>query len=173
MLLQRQYSLWKWVNIIIGVLLLIMFIVGLFFQWKISKKENSINKNNASILNLDNELSKLKEDSNYKKYKMGEYIKKNQNNTNYYALYKYLNSIKKDIKNALTEVGINRDRFYLSVDNQEVNISTIVPNYNFLYNNTWWVFAVLEKRPFIEKINVNSYESKDNLIYFDINLQTK
>lgn len=156
-----------------GIWLLMMVVVCLFFQWKIGQIKENISKENASIVNLNKKLDTLKEDKNYKEFAMASYIKENENNTNYNALYKYLNSIKKDIKQALTKVGISKDRFYLSVSNQKVNISTIVPDYNFLYNTTGWVFTVLEKRPFIEKIYVNSYQTKDNLIYFDINLETK
>jgi len=173
MLLQRQYSLWKWVNIFTGISLIWFVAVSLFFQWKISKTEAIMKQKNASIVNLNDKLETLKKGESYKKFKMAKFISEKENNTNYYALYQYLKSIKNNIKKILTDAGITKNRFQLSVSKQEVNISTIVPNYNFLYNTTWWLFAMLEKRPFIQKIFVNSYQSKDWLIYFDINLKTK
>ena len=173
MLLQRQYSLWKWVNILIGIVLIWFVVVSLFFQWKINKTKTITKQKNASIVNLNNKLETLKKDEIYKKFKMAKFIEKNENNTNYYALYQYLKSIKDNIQKVLRNAGITKNRFQLSVSKQEVNISTIVPNYNFLYNSNWWLFTMLEKRPFIQKIFVNSYQSKDWLIYFDINLKTK
>jgi len=173
MLLQRQYSLWKWVNILIGIVLIWFVVVSLFFQWKINKTKTITKQKNASIVNLNNKLETLKKDESYKKFNMAKFIEKNENNTNYYALYQYLKSIKDDIQKVLRNAGITKNRFQLSVSKQEVNISTIVPNYNFLYNSNWWLFTMLEKRPFIQKIFVNSYQSKDWLIYFDINLKTK
>ena len=91
---------------------------------------------NASIVNLNDKLETLKKGESYKKFKMAKFISEKENNTNYYALYQYLKSIKNNIKKILTDAAITKNRFQLSVSKQEVNISTIVPNYNFLYNTT-------------------------------------
>lgn len=173
MLLQRQYSLWKSVNTLIAFILIWFVIISLFFQWRISNTESNIKKQNASIVNLDVKLKSIKEEKNYKKFTIANFVKKTENNTNYYALYKYLNSIKNTIQKVLKKSGIKTNRFQLSVSKQQVKISTAVPDYNFLYDNKWWIFTMLEKRPFVEKIFVNSYKSANWLIYFDIKLKTK
>lgn len=173
MLLQRQYSLWKWINILMGILLMLFVLLSLFFQWRTNSAESNIKEKNVEIIQINLELDKLYSNEDYKKFNMAKFIKEKENNTNYYALYKYLNNIKNNIKNSLIIKGINQDRFQLAVEDQKVNISTVVPNYNYLYSSGSWLFDELEKKSFIEKIFVNSYQSKDWLIYFDINLDTK
>lgn len=173
MLLQRQYSLWKWTNILIGFCLLWCMIVGLFFQWKVGRVENNIKKTQADIVKQNDNLKTIKWEKEYKRFIMAKFIKENENNTNYYALYAYIKSIKDNIEKLLKKAGFPSSRFKLAVSKQKVTISTVVPSYNSLYNVKWWIFTILEERPFIEKIFVNSYQSKNWLIYFDINLKTK
>jgi len=152
---------------------MLFVLLSLFFQWRTNSAESNIKEKNVEIIQINLELDKLYSNEDYKKFNMAKFIKEKENNTNYYALYKYLNNIKNNIKNSLIIKGINQDRFQLAVEDQKVNISTVVPNYNYLYSSGSWLFDELEKKSFIEKIFVNSYQSKDWLIYFDINLDTK
>lgn len=173
MLLQRQYWILKIFNVFLILIILLIVSISLYFHFRINNIENKMKKEQWAVSSLNSNLNNLKKNENYKKFQIGSYIKENENNTNYYSLYKYLNTIKKNIKKSLVQEGINEQRFELAVSQWRVDISTFVPSYNFLYNKKNWVFELLEKKSFIEKIFINSYKSDNDLIYFDMNLKTK
>lgn len=174
MILQRQYSLWKWVNIILIVRIVIMFLSIIFFKYRIYNLNNDIWKKAVDISKLDEKISIYKEKDVYKKYEMANIIISKENNTNYVALYQYLNKIKNDLFKTMKDAKQKWfSRFKLVVNKWDISIDTAVPDYKYLYNNTWWLYTLLENKSFITKINVNSYKTQNNMIYFNVKLKTK
>ena len=174
MILQRQYSLWKSVNIIFIVWIVIMFLFIIFFKYRIYSLNNDIWKKSIDISKLDEKISIYKEKYVYKKYEMANIILSKENNTNYVALYQYLNKIKNDLFKTMKDAKQKWfSRFKLVVNKWDISIDTAVPDYKYLYNNTWWLYTLLENKSFITKINVNSYKTQNNMIYFNVKLKTK
>lgn len=174
MILQRQYSLWKWVNIILIIWIVIMFLSIIFFKYRIYNLNNDIWKKAVDISKLDEKISIYKEKDVYKKYEMANIIISKENNTNYVALYQYLNKIKNDLFKTMKDAKQKWfSRFKLVVNKWDISIDTAVPDYSYLYNNTWWLYTLLKNKSFITKINVNSYKTQNNMIYFNVKLKTK
>lgn len=174
MILQRQYSLWKSVNIIFIVWIVIMFLSIIFFKYRIYNLNNDIWKKSVDISKLDEKISIYKKKDVYKKYEMANIILLKENNTNYVALYQYLNKIKNDLFKTMKDAKQKWfSRFKLVVNKWDVSIDTAVPDYKYLYNNTWWLYTLLENKSFITKINVNTYKTQNNMIYFNVKLKTK
>lgn len=184
MILQKQHSLWKALNIFLWVVLLIIVWLYFVFQYSIWQKTNQIQEKQAQIWSLNKDLQNAENNANYKNYKMANIVKSKENNTNYFFLYQYLKTIKLDIKKALEKANISSENFTLTVDKNQVKISAVVPNYNFLYEDKVWILDKLQSKSFVEKIFVNSYKSVDNTdnlnsnnspswISFDLKMETK
>jgi len=174
MILQRQYSLWKWINIILIIWIVIMFLSIVFFEYKLYNLNNDIWKKAVEVSKLDKKISEQKEKDVYKKYEMANIVFLKENNTNYVALYQYLNSIKNDLLKTMKDAKQKWfSKFKLLVNKWDISIDTAVLDYNYLYNNTWWLYTLLENKNFITKIHVNSYKIQNNMIYFNIKLKTK
>ncbi len=172
MILQRQFSLWKWFGILLWISIIVMLWSVLFFKWRIWVNQHTVNKISVKISKIQNKIEKIKQNELLKKVEMASIVKNKMNNTNYVALYTYLNNLKDQLIKDLSKT-VWYKKFTLSVRKWEVNISTQVPNYSDLYANNKWIFNILKRKPFITKILVNSYKSQNNAIYFDLRLKTK
>ena len=172
MILQRQFSLWKWLGMLLWVSIVIMLWSVLFYKWRIDTNTSIVNKTQVKISNLEQKISDLKNTSELKKIAMADIIKNSMNNTNYVSLYKYLNRLKNILEKDLNKI-VWYKKFTLSVRKWEVSISTQVANYSDLYSNDKWIFNILWKKPFVTHISVNSYKTQNNAIYFDLKLKTK
>jgi len=108
---------------------------------------------------------------------MADVIYNRENHTNYYSLYEYLLSIKEDIEKLLKKEWFTQKnspkRFDLKLSDWEINISTVVPNYNYLYSTTGGIFTQLANKSFIEKISIDSYKSTDFGVFFNMKIKTK
>jgi len=172
MILQRQFSLWKWFGILLWVSIIIMLWSVLFFKWRTWINQQTVNQISVNISQVQTKIQDIKNKKILKKLEMASVVKNTMNNTNYVSLYKYLNKLKNQLTRDLTKT-VWYKKFTLSVRKWEVNISTQVHNYQDLYDNNNWIFNVLRKKPFITNISVNSYKSQNNAIYFDLRLKTK
>ena len=172
MILQRQFSLWKWFGMLLWISIIVMLWSVLFFKWRIWVNQQTVNKISVKISKIQNKIEKVKQNDLLKKVEMANIVKNKMNNTNYVALYTYLNNLKNQLIKDLSKT-VWYKKFTLSVRKWEVNISTQVPNYSDLYANDNWIFNILKRKPFITNISVNSYNSQNNAIYFDLRLKTK
>ncbi len=172
MILQRQFSLWKWFGILLWVSIIVMLWSVLFFEWRIWINQQTVGKVSVKISKVQNEIQNIESNKILKKLDMANIIKNKMNNTNYVSLYRYLNKLKNQLVKDLDKT-VWYKKFTLSVRKWEVDISTQVANYSDLYSNDNWIFNVLKKKPFITNISVNSYKSQNNAIYFDLRLKTK
>ena len=172
MILQRQYSLRKWLNMLLATSIVVMLSSILFFNWKKSNNTHIINKTNAKINNLEQEINNIDSNKIMKKIKVADIIQNNMNNTNYLSLYKYLNKLKNNLEKTLSNT-VWYKKFTLSVRKWEIDISTQVPNYSSLYAKNNGIFEILKNKPFIEYSSINNYKSQNNVIYFNLRLKTK
>ena len=173
MLLQRQYSLWKLVNTIIVYLMILSIFAVIWLKWKISNLESSIKEETQKITKLNKEISTIKRSDEFKVFRTADIILEKESNINYYALYKFLNMVKQSLAKKLQEKWIKRNRFILKVDKDKVNISLLVPNYNMLADKDSDFLESITSKSFVKWASIKSYESKDNYIYFNIDLFTK
>jgi len=172
MILQRQFSLWKWLGMLLWVSIIVMLWSILFFKWRIWVNQQIVDKVSANINKTQWNIQKIKSEKILKKISMAAIVKNTMNNTNYVSLYRYLNNLKNQLTKDLTKT-VWYKKFTLSVRKWEVNISTQVANYSDLYANDNWIFNVLKQKPFVTHISVNSYKTQNNAIYFDLRLKTK
>ena len=172
MILQRQFSLWKSFGMLLWISIIIMLWSVLFFKWRIWVNQHTVNQISVKINNIQSKIQNIKNNKLLKKLDMASIIKNKMNNTNYVALYTYLNNLKNQLIKDLDNT-VWYKKFTLSVKQWEVDISTQVGNYSDLYANNNWIFNVLKKKPFITQISVNSYKSQNNAIYFNLRLKTK
>lgn len=172
MILQRQFSLWKSFGMLLWISIIIMLWSVLFFKWRIWVNQHTVNQISVKINNIQSKIQNIKNNKLLKKLDMASIIKNKMNNTNYVALYTYLNNLKNQLIKDLDNT-VWYKKFTLSVKQWEVDISTQVANYSDLYANNNWIFNVLKKKPFITQISVNSYKSQNNAIYFNLRLKTK
>jgi predicted negative regulator of RcsB-dependent stress response len=103
MLLQRQYSVWKSINVLIAILIACLILAGIYFKWQSVSLEKQINQEFVKKNKLDEQIHKLQANSLYKKYVLAKIINDKFDNTNYAGLYEYLRKIRDEIKNALTK----------------------------------------------------------------------
>jgi predicted negative regulator of RcsB-dependent stress response len=103
MLLQRQYSVWKSINVLIAILIACLILAGIYFKWQSVSLEKQINQEFVKKNKLDEQIHKLQASSLYKKYVLAKIINDKFDNTNYAGLYEYLRKIRDEIKNALTK----------------------------------------------------------------------
>lgn len=182
MILQKQYSMWKVLNILLWVVLLVIAWLYFFFEYSIWAKKAEISQKHEELTTVKSELNRVKSEPIYRSYQLASVIKSKENNTNYYFLYRYLKRIKLDIQAALKQEDIDSDNFTLAVDKNKVNITATVPNYNFIYESGSWILDKLQSKSFVEKISINSYKtskskdwsfSRKSPISFDLKLETK
>jgi len=188
MLLQRQYSLWKSANYLVWSIVVWLGIGIAFLNWRAGSVKEDINQKQAELVQLEKQIDQEKNKDVYQKYKMASVILKKENNTNYYGLYKYLESLKDDLEELLKNTNIPNKRFKLTVWKNSVKISLLVPDYNILYRpktfikdkngkskTVKWIFTNLAEKKFIKQIDINAYKKSPdgNGIIFDLNIKTK
>ena len=101
---------------------------------------------------------------------MWDYILKENEITNYVALYEYLNQVKNAILKDLKNYHISR--FILAIKPEEITIDTTLPNYEVLYTS-WGMINLISKRDFVKQIEANSFRNVPNGINVKLKIRTK
>jgi len=170
MILQVKYSLWKKLTVLLGLGVIVLVLIWLFFWIKANLYEKSLNQKSLEMNNIEKKLASLKNNSAYKKYITMEVLNKKVNHINYAVLYEYLNQLKKKLWSSFRQFNVNR--FNLEVQPWKVIIKTAIPNYNVIYTSGGMIDS-LSNQIFVKNLNISEFSSINKLINFTITLETK
>jgi len=170
MLLQTQA---RWYKTVLYLLILALgwlsIASGMYIiRWKWYEKD--INKEVLTINDIRKQIQTAKLSKEYKIYQMWDYILKENEITNYVALYEYLNQVKNAILKDLKNYTISR--FILAIKPEEITIDTTLPNYEVLYTS-WGMINLISKRDFVKQIEANSFRNVPNGINVKLKIRTK
>jgi len=170
MILQVKYSLWKKITILTALAVVGLAITWIFFSVRASFYAKDINQKVLEINKVDQKLTNLKNNPEYKRYMMMEVLDKKVSHINYAVLYEYLNKLKDKLLLNFRQITVNR--FDLEVQPGKVIIKTATPNYNVIYKSGGMIDS-LSKQVFVRNLNISEFRSINSVINFTITLDTK
>ncbi len=154
--IKKRLKLW------LLILLALANIALLWTHYWNYQKEKQLKK---QIENLQTNLSQLESQENIKKIFIAKQIKRN----NWYNIINQLFDAYSSINNLQTPTFVIQN---MNIDLDKIKFMWYSNSWKNIYSS-WWIIEKIAALDFINTLEIPSYQTKDNLIYFSLTAKLK